>query len=123
MVRATYERVTSYCALPARHAGWSRDALHAQVMRELSDRVVEWQQAHQDVSRTLVAANLRIAEVQTEHDRLTAVIRTLRGYREDEARMLASAARVAQPAPAPRPTSGKHAKLHGLFARLKTPRV
>jgi hypothetical protein len=93
-----------------------------QVMRELSDRVVEWQLAHQDVSRGLVGANMRMAELQTEHDRLTSVIKNLMAQNEQHTRAHASPAMLQRTQP-PRPiSSGKHARLQGFFGRLKTPR-
>lgn len=48
-----------------------------QVLRELSDTVVSWQEAHGEVSRELVAQKMRAAELQTEHDKLIAMIKDL----------------------------------------------
>jgi septal ring factor EnvC (AmiA/AmiB activator) len=49
----------------------------AQVMRELSDKVVEWQESHKEISGELVAQKLRAAQLQTEHDNLRHMIKDL----------------------------------------------
>jgi electron transfer flavoprotein alpha subunit len=51
--------------------------ISVQVLRELSDQVVSWQDAHNELSRDLVAQKMRVAELQTEHDKLIAIIKDL----------------------------------------------
>lgn len=55
-----------------------------QVTRALSDQVVAWQNAHTEVSRDLVASNLRVAEdamlieeLKAEHDKLQKQVKKL----------------------------------------------
>lgn len=47
------------------------------MLRELSDQVVSWQEAHGEMARDLVAQKMRVAELRTEHDKLLSTIKDL----------------------------------------------
>lgn len=86
-----------------------------QVMRELSDQVVAWQLAHGDVSKDLVAANMRLAELQTEHDQLVGLVKSLSCKPAHD--MDVSSPQKAHAVQTPSKTSRL-----GFFGRLKPPR-
>ena len=92
-----------------------------QVTRALSDQVVAWQNAHTEVSRDLVAANLRLAEdamlieqLKADHDKLAARLKKMSLAQQQPAtREL--------PTPSTPSSSGKGGRL-SFLGRLTTPR-
>jgi hypothetical protein len=106
-------------------------------MRELSDKVVEWQEAHKDISGELVAQKIRAAQLQTEHDNLRRMIRDLMAKQSQTEQAQAQAqARVSGPQTIPKlpkvpmgrkaassANAGPTSKTRiGFLGRLKTPR-
>jgi hypothetical protein len=92
-----------------------------QVTRALSDEVVAWQNAHGEVSRDLVAANLRVAEdamlieeLKAEQDKLRATLKSMQAQQVN--------ARDGKDTPA---TPGRNSQSKGrlgFLGRLTTPR-
>jgi hypothetical protein len=91
-----------------------------QVMRELSDKVVEWQDMHGAVERDLITANMRIAELQTEHDKLVGVVKSLMASQQQQ-RLVDESVR-SNGSRNNAPGTAKAAKRVGFLGRLKTPR-
>lgn len=96
------------------------DACAVQVTRALSDQVVAWQNAHTEVSRDLVAANLRVAEdamlieqLKADHEKLAARIKKMSVAQAPAARE--------PPTPSTPSASGKGGRL-SFLGRLTTPR-
>jgi hypothetical protein len=60
------------------------DCCLLQVMRELSDKVVEGQETLKEISSELVAQKIRAAQLQTEHDNLISIIKDLVAKQEKQ---------------------------------------
>ena len=65
-------------------------------MRELSDKVVEWQELHKEVSQELVAQKLRAAQLQTEHDKLIGMIKELMAAQKAQEQQLSNSSKTAR---------------------------